>query len=122
MVEFLVLAVSLAVNPFALFGYIGLGVYATSTWRAFKYAFLWGVMTQIFSLALGKAHFDGLEGLAIQTVLRLVGALIITMGVYYLYRAMNRKGGRGASGPDSNGGGGSSGAHRKKPPHLRRVK
>jgi hypothetical protein len=122
MIEFLVLAINLAANPFALVGYIGLGVYATSTWRAFKYALLWGLMIQIFALALGKALFDDMQGLAIQTVLRLVGALIITMGVYYLHRAMSRKGGRGSSGPGTGNGSDNSGASRKKPPHLRRVK
>ena len=91
MIEFLVLILSLAANPFAMVGYIGLGVYATTTWRALKYAFLWGVMIQIFSLALGKSQFDDLQGLVVQTAVRLIGALIITTCVYYLYRAMNRK-------------------------------
>ena len=120
MIEFLVLAISLAANPFALVGDIGLGVYATSTWRAFKYALLWGVMIQIFALALGKAQFDDLQELAIQTLLRLVGALIITMGVYYLHRVINLKGGRGASGPGT--GKDSNKTNRKNPPNLRRVK
>lgn len=119
MVDILVYALDLTANPFALAGYIGLGVYATNTWRAFKYAVLWGLAIQIFVVALGKADILNLQGLAIQTGLRLVGALIVTMGVYYLYRAMRRgDGGSGNGGP-------SGGGPKKAPPkakHLRRVK
>lgn len=121
MTDFLVLALSLTTNPFALVGYIGLGVFATSTWRAFKYAILWGLTIQIFSLALGKTSFLDLGDLALLTALRLVGALIVTLGVYYLYRAMRGGSGQGPSGPHS---GGADDAQPKKrsAPHLRRVK
>lgn len=116
MLDFLALALSQNTNPFALAGYIGLGVYATSTWRAFKYGLLWGLTIQIFVLALGKTDILDLQGLALQTALRLVGALIITMGVYYLYRMMGRRGGPGAPGGDQDP------KVKKKPPHLRSVK
>ena len=36
MLDFLALALSQNTNPFALAGYIGLGVYATSTWRCLQ--------------------------------------------------------------------------------------
>lgn len=120
MVEFLVLAISLTANPFALAGYIGLGVFATSSWRAFKYAILWGLTIQIFSLALGKSSFLDLEDMALRTVLRLVGAVIVTMGVYYMYRFMRGRGGQGPSGPSDRVD--SDPDKPRKAPHLRRVK
>lgn len=116
MLELLSAALSLTANPFALAGYIGLGVYAATTWRAFKYAVLWGLTIQIFVLAMGRSDILDLEGLAIQTALRLVGAIIVTMGVHYLYRAMR---GGGAKPPGSSN---SEPPARRKPPHLRRVK
>lgn len=120
MLEILTLALDLTSSPVALFGYIGLGVYATTPWRAFKYAVLWGFAIQIFALSLGRADFFDLQGLAVQTGLRLIGALIVTMGVFYLYRVLRGRtggSGRGGSGPADNGP-----APRRKPPHLRRVK
>ncbi len=119
MVEILLYTLDLAANPFAAVGYIALGVYATSTWRAFKYAVLWGLTIQIFVVALGKTDILNLQGLAIQTVLRLVGALVVTMGVYYLYRFMRRcDGGSGKSGTGGNG----TRKAPERPSHLRRVK
>lgn len=114
MLSYLNLALELTASPVALAGYIGLGVYATTTWRAIKYAFLWGLAVQIFALALGRVSFLDLQGLVAQTALRLVGALIVTMGVYYLYRFMRRnsKGPRDGGPPPRD----------RKPPHLRRVK
>ena len=82
MLAYLTLALELTSNPIALAGYIGLGVYATTTWRAFKYAVLWGLAVQIFAVALGRVSFLDLEGLIAQTCLRLIGALIVTMGGY----------------------------------------
>jgi hypothetical protein len=119
MQEFLTAALSLTANPFALAGYIGLGVYSTTTWRAFKYGVLWGLTIQIFVLALGRSDILDFEGLAVQTALRLVGAVVVTMGVHYLYRAM-RGGSAGPSGPGAGGAGGP--APRRKTPNLRRVK
>lgn len=116
MLDFLALALSQNTNPFALAGYIGLGVYATTTWRAFKYGVLWGLTIQIFVLALGKTSILDWEGLALETVLRLAGALVITMAVHYLYRMMQRGGGSGGGGPDKGT------PVKRKPPHLREVK
>ena len=114
MLAYLTLALELTSNPIALAGYIGLGVHATTTWRAFKYAVLWGLAAQIFAVALGRVSFLDLEGLIAQTCLRLIGALIVTMGVFYLYRFMRR----------GTVGGGGAGARQppRKPPYLRRVK
>ena len=120
MVEILLYTLDLTANPFAAAGYIALGVYATNTWRAFKYAVLWGLTIQIFSLALGKTSFLDLGDLALLTVLRLVGALIVTLGVFYLYRAMRGGQGQGPSGPS--GGIDDKPAEKRKAPHLRRVK
>ncbi|MBO6781940.1 MAG: hypothetical protein JJ899_01485 [Alphaproteobacteria bacterium] len=115
MVEILTLALALTASPFALVGYIALGVYATTTWRAFKYAIMWGLTIQIFSLALGNTSFLDLGDLAVKTGVRLVGALVVTMGVFYLYRAL--RGGRGSGpGPDQ------TPREDRKTPHLRRVK
>lgn len=116
MLSYLNLALELTASPIALAGYIGLGVYATTTWRAIKYAILWGLAVQIFALALGKVSFLDLEGLVAQTVLRLIGALIVTMGVYYLYRFM--RGRSGGKGPHNDG----PPKRERKPPPLRRVK
>jgi hypothetical protein len=116
MLAYLNLALELTASPIALAGYIGLGVYATTTWRAIKYAFLWGLAVQIFALALGKVSFLDLQGLVVQTALRLIGALIVTMAVYYLYRFMRRK--SGGKGPRDSG----PPPEDRKPPHLRRVK
>lgn len=120
MAEFLVLALDLTANPFALAGYIGLGVISTSTWRAFKYAILWGLTIQIFSLALGKTSFLDLGDLALLTALRLVGALIVTLGVFYLYRAMRGGSGQGPSGPS--GRTDQEPPKKRNAPHLRQVK
>jgi len=117
MVEILSYTLDLTANPFAAAGYIALGVYAANTWRAFKYAVLWGLTIQIFVVALGKTDFLNLQGLAIQSTLRLFGALVVTMGVYYLYRTMRR--GDGGSGF---GGGGKLDKAPRRPSHLRRVK
>lgn len=116
MLSYLNLALELTASPIALAGYIGLGVYATTPWRAFKYAFLWGLAVQIFALALGRVSFLDLQGLIEQTALRLIGALIVTMGVYYLYRFMRRN--SGGKGPGNS----VPPKQDRKPPHLRRVK
>src|SRR3546814_21114715 len=86
MLELVTLAVSLAANPFALAGYIGLGVYATSMFRAARYDLLWGLAVQLFTLALGETSILDVEAVAVQTGLRLLGALLITLAVHSLYR------------------------------------
>jgi hypothetical protein len=57
-----------------------------------------------------------MQGLVAQTALRLIGALIVTMGVYYLYRFM--RGRSGGKGPQDGG----PPSQERKPPHLRRVR
>lgn len=109
-------AIELAANPFALAGYILLGVYSQTLWQALKYGFLWGVAIFIFIVALGGAQILDFNALAARFVLHLLGAIIITVGVFYLYRALRgRGGGSGAGGGRSNGSG-------RPPPRLRRVK
>jgi hypothetical protein len=109
-------AIELAANPFAMVGYILLGVYSQTLWQALKYGFLWGVALFIFSIALSASQLPDLNAMAVRFGLHLVGAIIITVGVFYLYRVLRRgKGGRG-TGP-----GRGNGAD-KRPPHLRRVK
>lgn len=119
MLELVTAAIELAANPFALAGYILLGVYSQSLWQALKYGFLWGVAIFIFIIALGGSRLTDVEALAVRFALHLAGALIITVAVYYLYRALRRGPGGGPR-----GGGGrrrSNGADRP-PPRLRRVK
>ncbi len=109
-------AIELAANPFAMVGYILLGVYSQTLWQALKYGFLWGVAIFIFIIALGGSQLPDLNAMAVRFGLHLMGAIIITVGVFYLYRMLRRgKGGRGA------GPGRGNGAD-KRPPHLRRVK
>ena len=114
LLELITKAIELAANPFALVGYIGLGVYSQTLWRALKYGFLWGVAVFIFSLALGGPQPLQFDLLALSFGLHLVGAVIITVAVFYLYRMLRR----GASG----GGPGRPNGSRKPPPRLRRVK
>lgn len=127
MLEFVTLAVSLAANPFALAGYIALGVYSTSWLRAVRYGLLWGLAVQIFVLALGKANILDVEALAVQTGLRLVGAVLITLAVYSLYGLLRERDRRPppprgpGPGPGAGPGNGRGPAPRRRP-HLRRVK
>lgn len=112
-------AIELAANPFALAGYILLGVYSQTLWQALKYGFLWGVAIFIFSIALGGSQVLDFAALAVRLGLYLVGAIIITVAVYYLYRMLRRgSGGR----PGGGGGQGPGNGADKRPPHLRRVK
>jgi hypothetical protein len=116
--ELLSTAIELAANPFALVGYIGLGVYSQTLWRALKYGFLWGVAIFIFAIALGSPQPLQFDALAVRLGLHLVGAIIITVGVFYLYRMLRRGQGPGGSG----GGRGRGNGAQKPPPRLRRVK
>ncbi len=115
LLELISKAIELAANPFALVGYIGLGVYSQTLWRAAKYGFLWGVAIFIFSLVLGGPQPLQFDLLALRFGLHLVGAIIITVAVFYIYRSMRR-------GPSGGGGSGPSNGSRKPPPKLRRVK
>lgn len=109
-VELLTQAIQLAADPFALAGYILLGVYSQSLWQALKYGALWGVAIVVFTIALGHAPLTEPQALAVRFALQLVGALIITVAVFYLYRALRRPKGGGGNGT------------RRPPRHLRRVK
>jgi hypothetical protein len=112
-------AIELAANPFALAGYILLGVYSQTLWQALKYGFLWGVAIFIFSIALSGSQLPSLDVMAIRLGLHLLGAIIITVAVFYLYRMLRRgSGGR----PGGGGGQGPGNGTDKRPPHLRRVK
>ena len=89
LLQILSTAVALAANPFALIGYIGCGLAATTVWKALRYGVLWGLAVQVFVVSVGNAPlFDA--GLPFQTALRLLGAIIITVGVHYLARALRR--------------------------------
>ena len=83
-------AVSLAASPWALIGYIGLGVYSERLWQAVKYGFLWGLTVQIFALALGRIPLLDVSRIALTSVLRLLGAIIITVAIFYLARLVRR--------------------------------
>ncbi len=117
MLELITAAIEVAANPFALVGYIGLGVYSQTLWQALKYGFLWGLAIFIFRIALSSSQLSAFDELAVRLGLHLVGALIITVGVFYLYRLLRggKGGGRGAGRSRTNG-------SRKPPPRLRRVK
>ncbi len=90
MLLLLTTAISLAANPFALIGYIGCGLAANSVWRAIRYGALWGLAVQVFVVSVGNAPLLD-AGLPLQTALRLLGAVIITVGVYYLARVLRRR-------------------------------
>ena len=117
MLELITAAIELAANPFALAGYLLLGVYSQTLWQALKYGFLWGVAIFIFIVALGGAQILDFEVLAMRFALHLLGAVIVTVGVFYLYRLLRggKGGGRGAGRGRGNG-------SQKPPPRLRRVK
>ncbi len=110
------MAIELAANPFALAGYIGLGVYSQSLWQALKYGFLWGVAIFIFIVALSGSKLPEMDVLAVRFGLHLLGAVIITIAVFYLYRLL--RGGKGGGGA----GRGRTDGSQKPPPWLRRVK
>ncbi len=112
-------AIELAANPFALVGYILLGVYSQRLWQSLKYGFLWGVAIFIFKIALSGSPLADMNALMVRFGLHLLGAVIITVVVFYLYRMLRRGSGGGSRG---GGGKGRSNGADKRPPHLRRVK
>ena len=83
-------AISLAASPIALVGYIGLGVYAARLSQAIKYGFLWGAALQLFAVALGRIPVLDVRLVATTTGLRLLGAVVITVAIFYLARALRR--------------------------------
>ena len=88
--EIVTAALSLAANPIALVGYIGLGVYAARLGQAIKYGVLWGAALQLFAVALGRIPVLDLQLLLTTTGLRLLGATLITVAVFYLARTLRR--------------------------------
>lgn len=118
MLQLLTTAIELAANPFALAGYIGLGVYSQSLWQALKYGFLWGVAIFIFIIALSGSQLPDMNALLVRFGLHLLGAVIITVAVFYLYRMLRGGSGKGGAGRGPGRGNGAD----KRPPHLRRVK
>ncbi len=89
--EIIAAALGQAATPFALIGYLGLGVFATRVSQAIKLGFLWGLAIQIFAIALGRASLFHVETLAVNTALTLFGAVLITVGVFYLARLLRRR-------------------------------
>ncbi len=83
-------AISLAASPIALVGYIGLGVYAARLGQAIKYGFLWGAALQLFAVALDRIPVLDVRLVATTTGLRLLGAVVITVAIFYLARALRR--------------------------------
>ena len=84
-------AVAQAATPFALIGYLGVGVYAGRVWEAVKLGLLWGLAIQVFAVATGRISLLRVEALAVNTGLKLGGAVLITLGVFYLARLVRRR-------------------------------
>ncbi len=87
--EILVLALRLASEPLALMGFAGLGIVSKSPLHAVRYAALWALTMEIFGLGLGRSAIDPMS-IIIETGLRLIGAVIVTLGVFYLARRLRR--------------------------------
>ena len=91
MIALLATAIQLAANPFALVGYIGLGVYAQRIWQAIKYGLLWGLALQLYALASGREDILDFDRIAATTALRLAGAVILTLAAFALARLFRRR-------------------------------
>ena len=89
--EIVTAALGLAASPIALVGYIGLGVYAARLWLAIKFGILWGLALQLLAVALGRISILDPQAIALTTALRLLGAVLITVGVFYLARVVRRR-------------------------------
>ena len=126
MIELFVAAIGFAAQPIALVGYIVLGVYARTFLHAIGYAAAWALAMQLFVTVTGGRGLGDPVHLAVQFGLRAVGAIVLTLGIYLLYRALrggsgSGSGGRGSGGRGS-GGSGNDAAPPKRPSHLRRIK
>lgn len=117
MIDLILGAIALAAQPVALVGYIVLGVWARNIWQAAGYAAGWAVAMQLF-VTLTGGSFAGPTLFAGQLALRLIGAVVLTLAIYLLYRVL--RGGGAQRGPGGGSGGGSGKS--KRPGHLRRVK
>ena len=60
-------------------------------WQAIKLGFLWGLAIQVVAIALGRVSLFQVEKLAVNTALTLFGAVLITVGVFYLARLLRRR-------------------------------
>lgn len=114
MLDFVLVAVSLAAQPVAFFGCLALGVVARNVGQAVGYAAGWAVVMQLFVTFTGVG-FANPSGLLVEFGLRLAGALIVALAIHLISRAM--RGSRTGS-----GGSGGGTAPPKRPTHLRRVK
>lgn len=113
MIDLAAAAMDLAAQPVALVGCIVLGVLARTAIHAIAYAAGWALAMQLFVTVTSIGLADP-GSLVVQSGLRVVGAAILTLAVYLLYRALRR------TGPGSGGRGGGRSA--RPPAHLRRVK
>ena len=89
MLDILTAAISLATNPVALIGYVVLGVVAQRPLQALKYAVWWGLAMQVFAVAARSVDLFDLQAVALTAILRVTGAILITLGVYFLARALH---------------------------------
>jgi len=110
MMAFLGWTFELAREPFALAGYIALGAVAQSIPAAARTGAYWGLAIHLFAVALGQIDILAVERLGILTLARLLGAVVVTVGVHLLARWLRRRGGGPPRGPTRRG------------PALRRVK
>ncbi len=88
--DLLVLALRLAIEPLALIGFAGLGIVSKTPAQALKYAALWTLTVEIFGLGLERGGLAP-GPIVAETALRLVGAVILTLGVFYLARRLRRR-------------------------------
>ena len=116
MLDILISAILLAAQPVAFVGYVVAGVAARSVLHAIGYAIAWAVAMQLF-IVVTSGGFGAPDVLVVQLVMRTVGSVVLTLGVYLLNRAM-----RGGPGGGPRPGGKSGTPPPKKPPHLRRIK
>jgi hypothetical protein len=113
-------ALELAARPVALIGYILLGVWARSALRAVGYAVAWAFALQLFATVTGAGFGSDPAALAVQLGLRAAGAVVLTLAVFLLYRALRHGAGPNPGSGSSGRGGGK--AMPDRPRHLRRVK
>ena len=87
LVELLAAALQIVSQPLALVWFIVLGVVAASGWRAARHGALWAMAVQVFEMALHRSSLAPIPILT-ETALRLVGVVLISVGVYYLARRL----------------------------------
>ncbi|MGE0255320.1 MAG: hypothetical protein AB7N54_05780 [Alphaproteobacteria bacterium] len=112
--DLVTLALGLVAEPVTLVGCLLIGVGARSFGLVLRFAALWGVALQLFSVALGRWSLLEPEGLAIATVLRVVAVVALALAIHALARRVLRNRDGGGTRPGN--------GDRRKPPPLRRVK